>query len=83
MESSKLLALFAAKDLDDLIEAAFRIMEDAVACDFASAFYRTSRKGLLKQRDSLDESPARNSCAVIWSSIQLFRSRWQTAVSRF
>ena len=58
MESSQLLALFAAKDLDDLVEAAFRVLQDTVACDFASAFYRSSRKGLLKQRDSRGREPS-------------------------
>lgn len=52
VSSSRLLALFAAKDLDALIDAAFRILREAVACDFASAFYRYSDEGLLKERDS-------------------------------
>lgn len=52
IESSQMLALFAAKDLDDLVEAAFRVLQGTVACDFASAFYRSSGKGLLKERDS-------------------------------
>lgn len=47
-----MLALFAATDLDELIDAAFRILSDVVPCDFASAFYRYSDSGLLKQRDS-------------------------------
>src|SRR5688572_26808080 len=48
----QLLALFAADDLDELVEAAFRVLQDTVACDFASAFYRSTAKGLLKERDS-------------------------------
>jgi DNA-binding CsgD family transcriptional regulator len=48
----QLLALFAANNLDELVEAAFRVLQDTVACDFASAFYRSSAKGLLKERDS-------------------------------
>jgi DNA-binding CsgD family transcriptional regulator len=52
VDSSRLLALFSATDLDALIDAAFRIIRGAVPCDFASAFYRYSDKGLLKERDS-------------------------------
>ena len=52
VSSPQLLALFAAKDLEALIDAAFRILRGAVPCDFASAFYRYSDKGLLKERDS-------------------------------
>jgi len=48
----RLLALFAAKDLDALIDTAFDVLRAAVACDFASAFYRSAGNGLLKQRDS-------------------------------
>src|SRR5688572_849460 len=48
----QLLALFAADDLDELIEGAFRVLQETVACDFASAFYRSTARGLLKERDS-------------------------------
>src|SRR6185503_12342242 len=48
----QLLALFAAKDLDALIETAFHTLRATVACDFASAFYRSTGDGLFKQRDS-------------------------------
>src|SRR5260221_14555256 len=48
----RLLALFAAKDLDALIDTAFHVLRAAVVCDFASAFYRSSGDGLFKQRDS-------------------------------
>lgn len=47
-----LLALLEAKDLPALIDAGFRVLQRVVPCDFASAFYQTSRKGLLKERDS-------------------------------
>jgi hypothetical protein len=50
--SEQLLALFAAKDLDALIETAFNVLRSAVVCDFASAFYRSAGNGLLKERDS-------------------------------
>ena len=49
----RLLALFGAKDLDVLIGAVFLALHAAVACDFASAFYRSTGDGLFKQRDSL------------------------------
>ena len=52
VDSSRLLELFSAADLDALIDAAFRMMRSAVQCDFTSAFYRYSDKGLLKERDS-------------------------------
>ena len=48
----RLLALFAAKDLEALIDTAFDMLRSAVACDFASAFYRSTGDGLFKQRDS-------------------------------
>jgi DNA-binding CsgD family transcriptional regulator len=47
-----LLAMLDAKDLQALIDAAFRVLQRVVPCDFTSAFYRTSQKGLLKERDS-------------------------------
>jgi DNA-binding CsgD family transcriptional regulator len=47
-----LLALLDAKDLQVLIDAAFRVLLRVVSCDFASAFYQTSEKGLLRERDS-------------------------------
>ena len=47
-----LLALFAALDLEALIDAAFPVLRAAVTCDFASAFYRNAGNGLLKSRDS-------------------------------
>ena len=46
------LALFAAKDLDALIDTAFKVVRAAVTCDFVSAFYVSAGNGLLKQRDS-------------------------------
>jgi DNA-binding CsgD family transcriptional regulator len=49
----RLLALFAAKDLETLIDSAFPLLRAAVACDFATAFYRSAGNGLLKERDSL------------------------------
>ena len=48
----RLLPLFGASTLDRLIDAALRILQDAVACDRTSAFYRSAGNGLLKQRDS-------------------------------
>lgn len=48
----RLLALFAAKDLETLIDSAFSLLRAAVACDFATAFYRSAGNGLLKERDS-------------------------------
>ena len=50
--SRHLLALFAAKDLEALIETAIEVIRLAVPCDIASAFYRSTGDGLLKQRDS-------------------------------
>jgi len=52
MAPERLLALFAAKDLDALIDTAFHMMGATVACDFASAFYQSTGDGLLKERDS-------------------------------
>ena len=52
VSADRILKLFDAKDLDGFVEVAFGVVRDAVACDFASAFYRTSPKGLLKARDS-------------------------------
>jgi DNA-binding CsgD family transcriptional regulator len=52
MALERLLALFAAKDLDALIDTAFHTLGATVACDFASAFYRSTGDGLFKQRDS-------------------------------
>ena len=48
----RVLEMFAAKDLEALIGTAFDIIRAAVACDFASAFYRSGGDGLLKARDS-------------------------------
>jgi DNA-binding CsgD family transcriptional regulator len=47
-----LLALFAARNLDALIDTTFDVLRAAVVCDFASAFYRTAGNGLMKERDS-------------------------------
>ena len=52
IEPQQLLALFSAKDLNALIAAAFPVLQAAVPCDFATAFYRGAGNGLLKQRDS-------------------------------
>lgn len=49
----QLLALFAATDLEALIDAAFPLLRATVPCDFVSAFYRSAGNGLLKSRDSL------------------------------
>jgi DNA-binding CsgD family transcriptional regulator len=49
----QMLALFAAMDLDALIDAAFQVLHATVACDFVSALYRNVGDGLLKERDSL------------------------------
>lgn len=49
----RLLALFAAKDLEALIDTVFEVVRAAVACDFASAFYVSAGNGLMKERDSL------------------------------
>jgi DNA-binding CsgD family transcriptional regulator len=49
----RLLALFAAKNLDAVIDTAFQIVHAAVVCDYVSAFYRGAGNGLLKERDSL------------------------------
>lgn len=48
----QLLALFAATDLDHVIDSAFHLLAATVPCDFASAFYQRSDDGLLKERDS-------------------------------
>lgn len=47
-----LLTLFAAKDLDALIDTTFHVLQAAVRCDFASAFYQSTGSGLMKERDS-------------------------------
>lgn len=54
------LALFAADDLEALIDAAFDMLRAAAVCDFVSVFYRSGGHGLLKQRDSRgrESSPA-------------------------
>ena len=52
VRANRLLALFEAKDLDALIDAAFGVMKGVVTCDFVTAYYRSSPKGLLKARDS-------------------------------
>jgi DNA-binding CsgD family transcriptional regulator len=52
VRANRLLALFEAKDLEALIDAVFGVMKGIVKCDFATAFYRSSPKGLLKARDS-------------------------------
>jgi DNA-binding CsgD family transcriptional regulator len=52
VDTEQLLALFAAKDLEALIDTSFGVLRTAVRCDFASAFYRSAGRGLLKQRDS-------------------------------
>ncbi len=49
----QLLELFAAEDLDAIIDAAFHVLAATVPCDFVSAFFRSTGDGLLKQRDSL------------------------------
>jgi DNA-binding CsgD family transcriptional regulator len=54
----QLLALFAAKDLDALIDTAFDVLHTAVVCDFVTAFYRSSGNGLMKERDSLGRESA-------------------------
>ena len=48
----RLLELFSAVDLEALVDAAFGLLTEAVRCDFASAYYRHSDKGLLIERDS-------------------------------
>jgi hypothetical protein len=50
--SEQLLALFAANDLEALIDVTFSLLRAAVSCDFVSAFYRSTGNGLLKARDS-------------------------------
>lgn len=52
ISNDQMLALVAAKDLDGLIDAAFLVLQRVVATDFVSAFYRSSSKGTLKERDS-------------------------------
>jgi DNA-binding CsgD family transcriptional regulator len=47
-----LLALFAATDLDALVDSTFQVLRTAVRCDFASAFYQSTGSGLMKERDS-------------------------------
>jgi DNA-binding CsgD family transcriptional regulator len=47
-----LLHLYAAEDLDTLIDVAFRVLHRAVASDFESVVYRRAGDLLLKQRDS-------------------------------
>jgi DNA-binding CsgD family transcriptional regulator len=48
----RLLTLFAAEDLEMLIDATFAAVCAAVECDFAAAFYQTTDQGLLKARNS-------------------------------
>ena len=55
----RLLALFAAQDLESLIDTTFEVVRAAVVCDFASAFYVSGGKGLLKERDSLGRKSSR------------------------
>jgi DNA-binding CsgD family transcriptional regulator len=52
LSNSTLLALFAARDLEALIDTAFDVLRAAVVCDFASAFYVSTGNALLKERDS-------------------------------
>lgn len=52
-DPQRLLSLLAAKDLEALIDSAFRLLRTVVVCEFASAFYRSGENGLLKGRDSL------------------------------
>jgi DNA-binding CsgD family transcriptional regulator len=47
-----LITVLQAKDLEAVIDAAFPIVQRVVKCDFVSAFYRASPRGLLKERDS-------------------------------
>ncbi len=47
-----LLALLSAKDLEALIATAIEVIQLAVSCDIAAAFYRSTGDGLMKQRDS-------------------------------
>ena len=47
-----LLPLFAARNLEMLIDAVFGVLHAVVPCAFASAFYRSAGGGLLKERDS-------------------------------
>jgi DNA-binding CsgD family transcriptional regulator len=50
--ADQLLEVFAAKDLEALIDAAFRLVRATVTCDFASAYYRSAGDGLMKSRTS-------------------------------
>jgi DNA-binding CsgD family transcriptional regulator len=52
MPAHKLLGLFTATNPDALIHSALGVLQAAVACDFASAFFR-SDDGAFKDRDSL------------------------------
>jgi DNA-binding CsgD family transcriptional regulator len=52
LSPNRLLHLFSARDLEALIDAAFPLLAETVDCDFVSAFYRQSQKGLLMERDS-------------------------------
>ena len=52
IQSERLLALFAATDLDRVIDSTFQLLAATVPCDFVSAFYQRSDDGLLKERDS-------------------------------
>jgi hypothetical protein len=40
----QLLALFAANDLEALIDVIFSLLRAAVSCDFLSAMYRNARR---------------------------------------
>jgi DNA-binding CsgD family transcriptional regulator len=48
----QVLALFAANDLEALIDSTFDVLKSVVSSEFVSAFYRNVGNGLLSERDS-------------------------------
>src|SRR5918993_451143 len=52
LPTEALLRLFAATDLEMLIDSVFGVLQGVVSCAFASAFYRGAAGGFLKERDS-------------------------------
>ena len=54
--ASKCIALFAATDLEGVIEATFRLLRSAIACDFVGVLYRRPGTGLIRERDSRGRS---------------------------
>jgi DNA-binding CsgD family transcriptional regulator len=52
LQPRELLALYSAATLDGFIDHTFRLLPQAVPCDYVSAFYQRAGDGFLKERDS-------------------------------